>query len=409
MKERVIVGLDVGTSKISSSVCKLEKNNTARVLGISRVPCKGLKDGVVVDLDETIDSIEKAIEEVERQSETEVYTVIVNVNGGHIRGENTRGAVIIPEKESEVTKKMMDKAIDSAKMLALPLDRQFIHIIPQGYTVDGQEGIKNPLGMYAIKLEVELYCIDGMVTLLQNVVKGVNMAGYEVGGLVFSPIAASYAVVEKEERELGVILIDIGAGTAGMVVFIRGNIKDAVVFPGGGDKIIDNLSRTFRIPHSYAEELMRRFGCSQSSTIKDKERIYLREGINGKNSISRQEFCKVIESNMRGLFEGFRSRLEKCNYKEMASSGVVITGGLALMDGVAELAEEVFGINVRLGLVRGFENTGKPIVGPLYATTFGLIRYGIDQDNRDIGLDTKPNAIFKRMAMKVRALYEEYF
>jgi cell division protein FtsA len=409
MKERIIVGLDVGTSKISSSVCKLEKNNTAKVLGISRVPCKGLKDGVVVDLDETIDSIEKAIEEVERQSETEVYTVIVNVNGGHIRGENTRGAVIIPEKENEVTKKMMDKAIDSAKMLALPLDRQFIHIIPQGYTVDGQEGIKNPLGMYATKLEVELYCIDGMVTLLQNVVKGVNMSGYEVGDLVFSPIAASYAVVAKEERELGVLLIDIGAGTAGMVVFIRGNIKDAVVVPGGGDKIIDNLSRTFRIPHSIAEELMRRFGCTQSSTIKDKERIYLREGINGKNSVSRQEFCKVIESDMRGLFEGFRSRLEKCNYKEMAASGVVITGGLALMDGVAELAEEVFGVNVRLGLVRGFENTGKPIVGPLYATTFGLIRYGIDQDNRDIGLDTKPNAIFKRITNRIRALYEEYF
>ena len=424
MKEKLIVGLDVGTSKVSSSICKLEKNNKLKVLGSSRVPCKGLKDGVIVDLDETIDSIEKSIEEVERQAGVEVYTVIVNVNGAHIRGERTRGAVIIPEKENEITKRSMNKVIDSAKMLALPLDRQSIHIIPQGYIVDGQDGIKNPLGMYATKLEVELYIVDGMATLVQNVAKGVKMAGYEVGDMVFSPIAAGYATVTEEERQLGAILIDIGAGTTDMVAFVMGNIKESIAIPYGGDKLAGNLSRTFKIPYSYAEELMQRYGCAQSAAIRDRDRITLalhaslREGINGKNSISRQAFCKVIETDMRRLFEELRSRLEKWNYKEMAASGVIITGGMALMDGVVELAEEVFGTSARIGLVRGFENVQKSCLSPLYATTFGLIRYGIDQDKgngmipdgRNIALeDIRPNAIFKRIAVKIRELYREYF
>lgn len=409
MKEKLIVGLDVGTSKVSSSICKLEKNNKLKVLGSSRVPCKGLKDGVIVDLDETIDSIEKTIEEVEGQAGLEVYTVIVNVNGAHIRGERTRGAVIIPEKENEITKRSMNKAIDSAKMLALPLDRQFIHIIPQGYIVDGQDGIKNPLGMYATKLEVELYIVDGMATLVQNVAKGVKMAGYEVGDLVFSPIAAGYATVTEEERQLGAILIDIGAGTVDMVAFTMGNIKEAVAISYGGDKLTSNLSRTFKLPCFYTEELMQRHGCAQSAAISDRDRITLREGINGKSSISRHEFCKVIESDMRRLFEELRSRLEKWNYKEMATSGIIITGGMALMDGVVELAEEVFGTSARLGLVRGFENVQKSNLSPLYATTFGLIRYSIDQENRNSRLDIEPNTMFKRVGRKVMALYEEYF
>jgi cell division protein FtsA len=373
----LIIGLDVGTTKICTVVAEIDKaTRSVRVIGLGHAPSRGLRKGVVIDMDGAVESIVKSIEDAEKMANVEIHSVFAGITGGHIKSFNSRGVAAIGER-GEITERDVERAVTAARAVSLPADREILHTIPQEFIIDGQNGIKEPKGMSGVRLEAEAHIITGAITATQNIIKSINRAGFEVEDIVLESLASSISVLSEDEKNSGVLLIDIGGGTTDFVVFHRGSINQSHVLAVGGDHVTNDVSIAMRVPITLAEEIKKAHGSAMEDRIDAEEEIKIPAGADRLPSrYSRRELAMVIELRMGEILSLVRRHLDRSGVRRILGSGVVLTGGACLLDGTAELAERIFNLPVRLGKPTGISGIAEALDSPLYATSAGLVQYG---------------------------------
>ena len=376
-QDNVIVGLDLGTTKVCAIVGEVKEGRQVDIIGIGISPSHGLKKGVVVNIDSTVESIKKAVHEAELMAGVEINSVYVGISGGHIKGINSRGVAAI--KNREVGPADVARAIDGARAVNIPMDQQILHVLPQEFIIDDQDGIKEPLGMSGTRLDVKVHIITGAVTAIQNIVKSCSRAGLTVNDLVLQPIASSRAVLTAEEQELGVVVVDIGGGTTDVAFFLEGSLWHTEVLPIGGNHLTNDIAIGLRTPASEAEKIKIKYGCALSSMVKHEDTLDV-PSVGGRppRLLSRQILCEIIEPRVEELFGMVQQRLKKTGFEDMFASGVVLTGGTALMEGVQDAAERYLGLPVRRGAPRNIGGLMDVVNSPIYATGVGLVIWGGD-------------------------------
>lgn len=381
--KNLIVGLDIGTSKIVVIVAELLPEGTLKVIGIGQHVSRGLKKGVVVNIDSTMQSIQRAIEEAELMADCKINTVYTGIAGNHIKSLNSHGMVKI--KDAEVSQMDVDRVVETARAIALPADQQILHILTQEFIIDGQEDVREPLGMSGMKLEVKVHIVTGAVAAAQNIVKCIKRCGLEVSDLILQPLASSLAVLTEDEKELGVCLVDIGGGTTDIAVFKNGAIRHTAVIPIAGDQMTNDIAVAFRTPTQSAEEIKVKYGCALRQLADPREVVEV-PGVDGREprQLSIQTLAEVIEPRVVELYEFVQQELVRSGMEEMIASGIVITGGSAGMRGMVELGEEIFHNPVRLGMPRYVSGLSEVINNPRYATGVGLILMGKQQLERQL-------------------------
>ncbi len=379
-QKNFIVGLDIGTTKICCIVGEVGEagpggEQTIDIVGIGTAPSSGLRKGVVINIDTTVESITKAVEEAELMAGVEISTVYTGIAGGHIKSFNSTGIVAV--KDKEITEQDVQRVIDAAKAVAIPLDREVIHIIPQEYMINGQDGIRDPIGMSGVRLESKVHIVTGAVSSAQNIIKCANKAGLNVAEICLEPIASSEAVLTQDEKELGVILVDIGGGTSDIAIFKDGAIVHTGVLAIGGNHITNDISVGLRSPHNEAEKIKIRHGCAMAALVKPDETIEV-AGVGGRKSrvVSRRLLAEIIEPRVEEIFSLIQREVMKSGYQDVLSGGVVITGGATLLEGMPELAEFVFEMPVKRGLPLGIGGLRDVVNSPKFATGVGLLQYG---------------------------------
>ncbi len=411
--DNTIVGLDIGTTKVCAIVGKKTDNGTIKIIGIGQTPSKGLRKGIVINIDEAVLSIKRAIAYAERMSGVKIDTVYTGIAGGHIRSYNSSGVVAI--KSLEVAESDIRRVIDAAKAVAIPPDREIIHIIPQEFIVDDQAGIKDPRGMSGTRLEVRVHIVTGSVTNVQNIVKCCQKSGLMVKNIVLQPIASSQAAIMPEEKDLGIGLIDIGGGTTDVAVFVSNAIKHTSVISIGGDHITNDLAIGLRTPFKEAEEIKKKYGCSLTEIVGDDEVVEI-PGVGDRKArkIQKKLLSEIIEPRVEEIFSIVKDNLDKVNILPMLASGIVLTGGSALMEGAVELAESVFNLPVRVGKPINVTGLKDAVDNPMYATGVGLVIYGfdnIDDDNLNISPDKKikDDNMFSVILSKMKSWIKDMF
>ena len=400
-KGEIIVGLDIGTTKICAIVG--EKTDIGiDVVGIGTSVSTGLRKGVVINIDATVESIKKAVEEAELMAGVEINSVYCGIAGGHIKGFNSHGIVAV--KEKEVKDSDLRRVIDAAKAVAIPLDREVIHVIPQEYIIDDQDGIKEPLGMSGVRLEAKVHIVTGAVSSAQNIIKCANRTGLNVSDIVLQQIASSEAVLNADEKELGVALIDIGGGTTDIAIFSGGSIVHTAVLSLGGNHITNDLAVGLHTPTPDAEKLKINYGCAMISMI-DKDQLVEVQTVGGKRSrtFSKKEIAQIIEPRVEEIFSLVQREIIKSGYEDLLASGIVITGGCTLLSGMQELAEMIFDLPVKKGIPKGFGGLLDIVSSPIYATGVGLVLYGSKDEN-----STKFKIREKNIYNKVRSRMMEW-
>ena len=373
-REELIVGLDIGTTKIAVVVGELTDEGL-NVIGVGTHPSNGLKKGVVVNIDSTVASIRHAIEEAEHMAGVQISSVYVGIAGGHIKGLNSHGVVAV--KGKEVRDVDVAEVIKHAKAVAIPLDREIIHVLPQEYIVDGQDGIREPIGMSGVRLEAKVHIVTAAVTSAQNIIKCCNRCDLNVADIVLEPLASAYAVLDEEEKELGVALVDIGGGTTDIALFYDGSIVHTSVLAVGGHQLTNDIAIGLRTPRSDADRLKHRHGCAMSMLVGEEEMIEVPSvGGRAPASVSRRRLTDIIEPRVEEIFSLVRHELEKTGYYELLGSGVVLTGGTSILEGMPELAAEVLGLPVRRGLPKGIGGLADVVATPAFSTAVGLAQYG---------------------------------
>lgn len=373
-QENLVVGLDIGTTKICCVVGEVS-GPEVNVIGIGTHPSVGLRKGVVVNIDATVESIKKAVEEAELMAGCEISSVYAGIAGGHITGFNSRGIVGI--KGPEITQADVDRVIEAARAVAIPMDREVIHVLPQEYIVDEQAGIQNPVGMSGVRLEAKIHIVTGAVTSAHNIVKCVNRAGLDVCDIVLESLASGEAVLTSEEKQLGTALIDLGGGTSDLAIFAGQNIKHTFVLSLGGDNLTNDIAIGLRAPVAEAEKIKKKYGTCMSAGISPDETIEV-PGMAGRQArqLPRQILGEILEPRMEEIFQLIRREIFRSAMENMMSSGIVVTGGTAMLDGVTDIAEAVFGLPARLGKPRGITGLTDVVNNPMYATGVGLVMYG---------------------------------
>ena len=401
-----IVGLDIGTTKICALVGE-QKEDGIEVVGIGQYPSRGLRKGVVVDMESTVQSIKKAVEEAELMVGCDIASVYVGIAGGHIKGFNSTGIVKI--RDGEVKESDVRRVIETATAVDIPPDREVLHVVPQEYTIDGQDGIKEPIGLVGVRLEVQVHIVTGAATSAQNLIKCANTAGLNVHDIVLEQLASSEAVLTDDEKELGVALIDVGGGTSDLAIFSGGSIKHTSVLGLGGNQITSDLAVGLQTPISDAEEIKKQWGCCRSSMIDPEEQIQV-QGVGGRGvrTLSRSVLADVIEPRVSEIFTLLKREIEMSGYQEVIPSGVVITGGSAQLAGVVELAEEIFQIPVRTGHPNGVGGLVDVVNNPMYATAVGLLLYG-RRDQEDKRFPQRGEKTFSKVIRRMRAWFEGLF
>lgn len=370
--KNLIVGLDIGTSKVVAVVAKVLPDGRHEVIGLGQHESKGLKKGGVVNIEATIASIQAALEEAELMADCKIRTVYTGIAGSHIRSFNSRGMVAI--KDKEVTAADVARVIETARAVNIPNDQQFLHTVSQEFVVDNQEGVREPIGMSGIRLEVKVHIVTGAVSAVQNIVKCIRRCGLEVSDLILQPLASADAVLTEDEKELGVVLIDIGGGTTDIAVFTEGAIRHTAVIPIAGDQITNDIAMALRTPTLEAEEIKIRHGVAKQILVDPSETIEVPGlGDRGPRTLSRQMLAAVIEPRVEELFALALQVVRESEFEEVLSSGVVLTGGTALMQGIAELAEEVFLKPVRIGVPQYSGQLADVVKSPRYSTAHGLL------------------------------------
>lgn len=406
----IIVGLDIGTTKICAIVAELDSEDNIRILGVGTSPSDGLRRGVVVNVDKTVESIKAAVTMAEAASNKKITSVYAGIAGDHIRSINSRGVIAISRSDNLITRNDVKRVIDAAKAVAIPMDREIIHVISQGFVVDDQSGIKDPVGLAGGRLEVEVHIVTGAVTSAQNIFSSITRTGLEVRDLVLQPLASSYAVLSEDETELGVGLLDIGGGTTDIAIFFEGSIRYTSVIGLGGRKVTDDIAIGLRTPVDKAEKIKIQKGCALQSRL-DKDELIEVESAGDRpiRQISRSVICSVVEPRMEEIFSLARREIKKSDYSGFMTTGVVITGGASRMDGSVELAEQVFDMPVKLGIPQGVNGT-KEIQNPVYSTAVGLVHYAKKRRLKENGIwDIDESNAFEKIWDRMRRWFGEFF
>ncbi len=405
-RENLIVGLDIGTTKICCIVGNMTDDGL-EIVGIGTSPSKGLRKGVVINIESTVEAIRKAIREAELMAGCEIKSVFAGIAGGHIKGMNSQGVIAI--KNREVTQEDLQRVIDAAKAIAIPMDREVLHILPQEFIIDDQDGIREPLGMSGVRLEAKVHIVTGAVASAQNIVKSCNRAGVDVADIVLEQLASSEAVLSADEKELGVALVDLGGGTSDIAIFSEGAIKHTSVLSIGGDHLTNDIAVGLRTPMAEAEKIKQAYGCCLTSMVGKDETIEV-PSVGGREPriLSRQLLAEILEPRVEEIFSLVNREIIKSGYGELIASGVVITGGSAILPGMPELAEQVFNLPVRRGLPVNIGGLIDVVNSPIYATGVGLVKYGshnAQTQNFRIG---EAN-VFERVIRRMKEWFGEFF
>jgi len=375
---RIIVGLDIGTSKVVAIVGELTPEGELEIIGIGSHKSTGLKKGVVVNIESTVQSIQRAVEEAELMAGCHIETVYVGIAGSHISSLNSHGIVAI--KDREVMEQDLERVIDAAQAVAIPADQKVLHILPQEYLIDDQEGVKEPLGMSGVRLEAKVHLVTCAVNAAQNIEKCIRRCGLDVEDIILEQLASSYAVLTEDEKELGVCMVDIGGGTTDIAVFSEGAIQHTGVIPIAGDQVTNDIAMALRTPTPHAEEIKIKYACALAKLTGDDESIKVPSvGDRKPRHLSRQALAEVVEPRYDELFTLVQAELRRSGYEDLVAAGIVLTGGTSKMEGVVELAEEIFHMPVRLGSPQGIRGLTDIVNNPIYSTGVGLLLYGLQQ------------------------------
>ena len=376
--KKLVVGLDIGTSKIAAIVAEIKPEGGFEIIGMGNCPARGLKKGVVVNIETTVNAIQRALEEAELMADCKIRDVYTGIAGSHIKSFNSQGMVAI--KDKEVGQMDIDRVIETAKAVQIPNDQQILHILNQEFIIDGQEDVREPLGMSGVRLEVKVHIVTGAVSAAQNIIKCVRRCGLEVSDLILQPLASAMAVVSEDEKDLGVGLVDIGGGTTDLAVFTHGAIRHTAVIPIAGDQITNDIAMALRTPTKDAEDLKQRYGCSLSQLADPQQMIEVPGvGDRGPRELSRKTLAEVIEPRVEELYSLVQAELRRSGYEELLSSGIVITGGSSMMQGMVELGEEIFHMPVRVGVPHYSGALAEVVRHPRYSTAVGLLIAGMQQ------------------------------
>ncbi|MFO0759717.1 MAG: cell division protein FtsA [Byssovorax sp.] len=370
----IVVGLDIGTTKVSAVVGEVDADGIT-ILGVGNVPCRGLRKGVVSNIDWTVRSIAEAIDAAQTMAGVEIRTVYAGVAGSHIRCQSSDGVAAIAG--GEVTRADVDRVLEGARAIPVDADRQILHVLPREFVVDNQDGIRDPVGMSGVRLGVKVNLITAATSCVQNVVRCAERCGLTVADVVLEPLASAEAVLSEDEKEIGVAVIDIGGGTTDLLIYVDGGIAHASVIPVGGNNVTADISAGLRTPMGEAERIKRNFGCALGRMVGDEEEIEVPGvGGHGPRRSARRVLSDIIEPRVEEIFAVLRKRIEDTGMLEQLSAGVVLTGGAVLLDGMTEFAEEILGMPVRLGLPVGVRGITQLVAGPQYSTGVGLVQYG---------------------------------
>ncbi|MDQ5877710.1 MAG: cell division protein FtsA [Pseudomonadota bacterium] len=402
----LIVGLDIGTSKIVALVAEVSAEGRLNVIGIGSQESKGLKKGVVVNIEETVAAISRVVQEVELMADCKVKDVYTGIAGSHIRSFNSNGMVAI--KDKEVLSMDVERVIETARAMPIPADQEILHILTQEFIIDDQDSIREPIGMSGFRLEVKVHIVTGAVSAAQNIVKCVRRCGIEVNDLVLQPLASSYAVLSEDEKDLGVCLVDIGGGTTDIAVWTQGAIRHTSVIPIAGDQITNDIAMALRTPTREAEDIKRRFGCALSQ-LADVEDVLDVAGVDDRPSrkLSRRALSDVIQPRVEELYELIQAELRRAGFEEVLSSGIVLTGGTSVMPGMIELGEEIFHMPVRLGIPKYTGALADVIQSPRFATAFGLLLEAQAQHKRGQKVHETRNV--KQVFGRMKSWFEKNF
>ncbi len=387
---KMIVGLDIGTSKVVAIVGDITPEGVVEVVGIGSHPSRGMKKGVVVNIESTVQSIQRAIEEAELMAGCQIHSVYAGIAGSHIRSLNSHGIVAI--KDREVFAADLERVIDAAQAVAIPADQKVLHILPQEYIIDSQEGIKEPMGMSGVRLEAKVHLVTCAVNAAQNIEKCIRRCGLEVEDIILEQLASSYAVLTEDEKELGVCIVDIGGGTTDIAIFTEGSIRHTGVIPIAGDQVTNDIAMALRTPTQHAEEIKIKYACALAQLAGVDETIKVPSvGERPPRDLSRQALAEVVEPRYDELFTLVQAELRRSGYEHMLAGGVVLTGGTSKMEGVVELAEEIFHMPVRLGMPQTVSGLADIVRNPIFSTGVGLLQYGLKQhvSGKPVGEKTK--------------------
>ena len=403
-QENIIVGLDIGTTKICAVVGE-KTGDKINVIGIGTHPSIGLRKGVVVNIESTVESIQKAVEEAELMAGCEISSVYAGIAGGHITGFNSRGIVAI--KGSEVIQQDVDRVIDAARAVAIPMDREVIHVIPQEFIIDEQGGIQNPVGMSGVRLEAKIHIVTGAVTSAHNIVKCANRSGLDVCDIVLEPLASGEAVLTDEEKDVGTALIDLGGGTSDLAIFSGKNIKHTFVLALGGSNLTNDISIGLRASIAEAEKIKKKYGTCVARSISSEETIEV-PGMGGRKprKLPRQILGEILEPRVEEIFTLIKREIFRAGMDKVVTSGVVLTGGSSLLEGVTDIAETVFDLPSRLGTPRGISGLTDVVNNPMYATAVGLVLYGARiQPKKKFRI--RDSNIFNRVMIRMKRWFKE--
>jgi cell division protein FtsA len=410
-KENIIVGLDIGTTKIGCIVAELDSDRNVKIVGVGTSRSEGLRRGVVVNLEKTVVSIGRAIEEAELMAGVEVRNVYAGIAGDHIRSINSHGVIAVSRGGVEITRADIGRVVDAAKAVAIPMDREILHILPQEFTVDDQKGIKDPSGMAGIRLEVDVHIVTGAVSSAQNLVKAIQQAGYQVRDLVLEPLASSYGVLTEDERELGVALVDIGGGTTDIALFHEGSIRHTAVIGLGGNSVTNDIAIGLRTPARDAERIKERYGVALATMVDpDEEIVVPHMAGQGERRVSRELLASIIQPRMEEILALAKADIKKTGWHDKVPSGFVLTGGASALPGTVELAERILNMPVRIGHPLGVTGLVDSVGEPRFATGVGLVIYGRDagrDENRFTGGDD--DALWTRVLERMKEWLHDFF
>ena len=403
----LVVGLDIGTSKVLVIVVEVGPDDVMEVIGVGHHPAKGLRKGVVANIESTVLSIQRAVEEAELMAGCQIYSVYAGIAGAHISSINSHGVVAIRDKE--VAESDIERVIEAAKAMAIPNDQRILHVMPQDFIIDGQDGIREPVGMCGVRMEARVHMITGAVSAAQNIVKCIRRCGLEVDDIILEQIASSEAVLTEDERELGVCMIDIGGGTTDIAIFTEGAIRHTAVIPIAGDQVTNDIAVAFHTPTQAAEEIKKKYGCTLVQLVDEGQTIETPSmGGRPPRTLSRQNLAEIIEPRIEELLLLIQAEIRKSGFEEVIGSGIVLTGGSSRIEGMIDLAEEIFHLPVRQGLPNYEGSLSEVVRNPIYSTGIGLALFGHANRNQAQQRSQKPGAM-KSMMERMKSWFKGSF
>jgi cell division protein FtsA len=407
MEKNLIVGLDIGTSKVVAIVGEVTPDNEIEIIGLGSHPSRGLKKGVVVNIESTVQSIQRAVEEAELMAGCQIHSVYAGIAGSHVRSLNSHGIVAIRDKE--VTPYDVERVIDAARAVAIPADQKILHILPQEFIIDAQESIREPVGMSGVRLEAKVHMVTGAVSAAQNIIKCVRRCGLEVDDIILEQLASSHSVLTDDEKELGVCLVDIGGGTTDIAVFTEGAIRHTAVIPIAGDQVTNDIAVALRTPTQYAEEIKIKYACALTQLASVEETIEVPSvGDRPDRRLARQTLAEVVEPRYEELFTLIQAELRRSGFEDLCAAGVVLTGGSSKMEGAVELAEEIFHMPVRLGTPQYVAGLVDVVRNPIYSTGVGLLLFGY-QNRAMRETETRMGTGFRGVLRKMKSWFQGNF